>query len=318
MRVALSVRSFVFILSLGGAAALAQSQPGDTTPTLPETNVVAEPTAPAPPQVPNPDQIRIPSVLQGTVFQAPPVNGYNAETSTVGTMVNMPKQYFPGTIDTVTRDVINNQQVLFMDDLIRDIPGAVKAYGGDGVIRMDQFFVRGFEVTSQNWRKDMYLDPTFVPRDPATIERLDVLKGPSSVLYGAAQPAGTFNITTKRPTADPFATAGFMTGSFGLQRYTIDANSAVTADKSVLVRVNAAYQDNYSYRATVFNEREFVAPVVSWALDDDTSLTWAGEYQHDVFRLDQGIPAINGNPFAIGSNVFTGDPNGDTANYYSY
>ncbi|HEX4132652.1 MAG TPA: TonB-dependent siderophore receptor [Pirellulales bacterium] len=307
-------------------ADLTAYQPGDEPPavtsplppTLPETNVIAEPQPVLPQPLGNPDAIRIPSVLRGTVFNAPPVNGYNAPTSTVGTMVNMPTQYFPGTIDTVTRSVLRDQQVLMMDDTIRDIPTAVKAYGSDGVIRPDQFFVRGFEVTSQNWRKDGYLDPTYVPRDPANIERIDVLKGPSSVLYGAAQPTGTFNVTTKKPLADRFATAGFMTGSYGLQRYTIDANTSLNEDKSALVRINAAYQDNYSFRNAIYNQREFFCPIISYALDDDTSVTWAGEYQHDNFRLDQGVPAINGNPFAISNNTFTGNPNGDVADYYSY
>jgi iron complex outermembrane receptor protein len=292
--------------------------PGGERPTLPETQVIAEPPSQPPMPRGNPDTVRIPSVLQGTVFASPPVRGYNAPTSTVGTFTNTPVQHFPGTIDTITRDVIRDQNALFMDDIIRNIPGAVKSYGGDGVIRQDQFFSRGFEVTSQNWRKDGLLDPTYMPRDVANIERIDVLKGPSSVLYGAAQPTGTFNVTTKKALADQFATAGFWTGSYGLQRYTVDANSWINQDRTLLVRVNAAYQDNYSFRNTVFTQREFVAPVLTWVIDDDTALTWLGEYQHDRFRLDQGVPAINGNPFAVDNTTYTGNPNGDMANYYSY
>ena len=287
-------------------------------PTLPETEVVAEPQttqAPAPP--PN-NNTQYPSVLRGTIFQSPPVNGYNAPTSTVGTMVNVPNRIFPGTINTITRDVIRDQQILSMDEALRDIPGAVKSFGADGVIRQDQFFIRGFEATSQTFRRDGYLDPSYVPRDVANIDRIDVLKGPASVLYGAAQPTGTFNVVTKKPMLDPYLWGGVTYGSFGLQRYAFDANSAITADKSVLIRINGAYQHTDSFRDAVFQEREFIAPVVSWAMDDDTSLTWAGEYQHDRFRLDQGVPAINGNPFAISRTTFTGDPNGDIGDYRNY
>ncbi|MBS0208182.1 MAG: TonB-dependent receptor [Planctomycetes bacterium] len=285
-------------------------------PTLPDVDITAQP--PAPGNYANADRMNIPSILQGTVFASPPVRGYNAQSSTVGTFMDVPQMTFPGSINTITGDVIRDQNVLYMDDVIRNIPSAVKSFGGDGVIRSDQFFVRGFEVTSQNWRKDGYLDPTYMPRDPANIERIDVLKGPSSTLYGSAQPTGTFNVVTKKAQVDPFARAGFMTGSYGLQRYTFDVNNGLRRDGSLLFRINGAYQNGNSNVATVFNERTFIAPTVTWLISDDTSLTWSGEYQKDRFRMYQGVPAINGDPFAISRNTFTGDPNGDVADYTSY
>ncbi len=205
-----------------------------------------------------------------------------------------------------------------MDELLRDVPSAVKSYGADGVIRPDQFFIRGFEVTSQNWRKDGYLDPTYMPRDPANMQRVDVLAGPASVLYGAAQPTGTWNVTTKTAQADAFAYGGFMTGSYGLQRYTFDVNTPLNQDGTILFRLNGAYQNGNTNVQSVFNERTFVAPTFTFVLDDDTSLTWSTEYQKDRFRMYQGVPAINGDPFAINRNTFTGNPNGDVADYTSY
>lgn len=299
--------------------------PGDgptTPPTLPETEVVAE-QQPAPPQ-PQPQQppydpnSQYPTVLRGTIFASPSVTGYNADSATVGSFINVPTRILPATVNTITRDVIRDQQILNMDETLRNIPAAVKSFGNDGVIRPDQFFIRGFEANSQTFRKDGYLDPTYVPRDVANIERIDVLKGPNSVMYGASQPTGTFNVITKKPMLDPYLWGGATFGSFDLQRYAFDANSAVTVDKTVLIRINGAYQHNNSFRDTVFQEREFIAPVVSWAMSDDASLTWAVEYQHDRFRMDQGVPAINGNPFYIGRNIYTGNPYGDTANYHSY
>jgi iron complex outermembrane receptor protein len=286
-------------------------------PELPPVNVVAEPQA-TPNVGPSANEVAGPSILNGTIFTNPTVNGYNAPTSTVGSFLNTSTMQFPGSISTITRDVMSDQKVINMDDLIRDIPSAVKSYGGDGVIRLDQFFVRGYEVTSQNWRKDGFLDPTYQQRDTQNMERLDVLAGPSSVLYGSAQPTGTFNVTTKQAVADQFANAGVMTGSYGLQRYTMDVNTWLNNDKTVLFRLNGTYMLSDSFRTSVFQEREFLAPTVTLLLDDDTTLRWSGEYQHDRFRLDQGIPAINGDPFAVGNNVFTGNPSGDIGDYHSY
>jgi iron complex outermembrane receptor protein len=291
----------------------AEPQPQVAPPTAPTAPTTAPPTAP-----PASNPITGPSILKGTIFMSPPVTGYMAPSSTVGTMLDTPTYSFPGTITTIPRDLIRDQQILTIDDTIRDIPSAVKAYGADGVIRPDQLFVRGFEVTSQTFRKDGYLDPSYMPRDPANMERLDVLSGPASTLYGAAQPTGTFNVTTKRAQLNPFANFGFMTGSYNLQRYTFDMNSPITRDGTVLFRLNGAYQNNDSFRTSVFNEREFLAPTTTIIIDDDTSLTWSTEYQHDRFRMDQGVPAINGDPFAISNNTFTGNRSGDVANYHSY
>ncbi|HWC88111.1 MAG TPA: hypothetical protein VG433_00590, partial [Pirellulales bacterium] len=100
-------------------------------PELPPVNVVAEPQA-----TPSPgptEEVAGPSILNGTIFTNPTVNGYNAPTSTVGSFFNTPTMQFPGSISTITRDVMADQKVINMDDLIRDIPSAVKAYGNDGV-----------------------------------------------------------------------------------------------------------------------------------------------------------------------------------------
>ena len=309
----------VDLTSLAQAPSTATPPAGGTPaapPILPETEVVAQPQAG--PAANTYNEVTGPSILQGTVFSMPPVNGYNAPSSTVGTIVNVPDRIFPGTINTITRDTLRDQQILTMDELLRDVPSAVKAYGVDGVIRPDQFFIRGFEVTSQSWRKDGYLDPTYMPRDPANMQRVDVLAGPASVLYGAAQPTGTWNVTTKTAQADAFAYGGFMTGSYGLQRYTVDVNTPLNKDGTILFRLNAAYQNGNSNVQSVFNERTFVAPTFTFVLDDDTSLTWSTEYQKDRFRMYQGIPAINGDPFSINRNTFTGNPNGDLADYTSY
>ena len=80
-----------------------QSQP-PPVPELPETEVVAEPQ-PAQEQ-PQTNEVAGPSILRGTIFTNPTVNGYNAPTSTVGTFLNTSTMQFPGSISTITRDVI--------------------------------------------------------------------------------------------------------------------------------------------------------------------------------------------------------------------
>ena len=114
-------------------------------------------------------------------------------------MINVPLIDLPATVSVVPQAVLQDQQVINVDDLLRNVSGAVKV---NDTNRPDAFFLRGFLVTSRDYRKDGFLDPTYTPRDFADVRALEILQGPSSVLYGAGQPSGSVNLITKNPMAD--------------------------------------------------------------------------------------------------------------------
>jgi iron complex outermembrane receptor protein len=286
-------------------------------PTLPEVEVVAEP--PAPNLTPNFQPFaQQQSIAGANAFQAPPTIGYQAGSTTTGSWIDVPKLLYPGSVDTVTKQLVRDQQIIRTDDVVRNIAGAVKANGnsGDGVRRPDQFIVRGFELTTLNFRKNGFLDPTNTPRDYANVERVDVVKGPSSIAYGANLPSGTFNVTTKRAQQDRFADATFQVGSWDFYRTTIDANN-MNDSGDVLFRLNAAYQQGDSFRDFGSNERQFIAPTVTFVLDDDTTLWYEMEYNHDRRQYDTGIVAISGDPRGLPRNRFLGAPN-DFNKFHDY
>jgi iron complex outermembrane receptor protein len=309
--------------ALNSAAAFAQAPAAPTPPaagqrpTLPEVNVVADP--PAPNLTPTfqpfaPQQ----TIIQANAFQSPAAIGYQAQSSTAGTWIDIPKIRYPGSIDTVTEQIRKDQQIISSDELIRDIAGAVKSNGngGDGVRRPDQFLLRGFEMTTQNFRKNGFLDPTNTPRDYANVERVDIVKGPTSIAYGAALPSGTFNVTTKRAQQDRFAVGTFQVGSWDFYRTTIDANNMNEAG-DILFRINGAYQNGDSFRDFGSNERQFIAPTFTLLLDDDTTLWYEMEYNHDRRQYDAGIVAVSGDPRAIPRNRFLGAPT-DFQKFHDY
>lgn len=306
--------------SIDGSSAFAQAPaaptPPGTAPALPEVEVVADP--PAPNLTPNFQPFVPQTIVQSNAFQSPAAVGYHAQSSTTGTWMDVPKIRYPGSIDTVTQQMRKDQQVVSTDDLIRDIAGAVKANGngGDGVRRPDQFLLRGFELSSQNFRKNGFLDPTNTPRDYANVERVDVMKGPSAIAYGAALPSGTFNVTTKRAQQDRFAIATAQLGSWDFQRYTVDANNMNEAG-DILFRINTAYQVGNNFRQFGSNEREFIAPTLTFLLDDDTVLWWEAEYNHDRRQYDTGLVAVNGDPRAFARNRFFGAPS-DGQSFHDY
>ncbi len=250
----------------------------------------------------------------GGVFASPPAVGYDAHSSTSGTLIDVPNIDVPGTVDVVPEELRMDQQALRMEDIFRDIGGAVRS---GQQFQPDAFFLRGFEIRSRDYRKNGFLDPTVTPRDFANVERIEVLKGPASVLYGAGQPSGVINVITKKPLDRSLYYGGIQFGSYGLQRYTIDATAPLNEDKSVLYRVNAAYEDSDSFRDFGFAERTFVAPALTWAISNHTALTWQGEYVNDRRRFDTGIAAINGDVRALPINRFLGEPT-DFQHYFDY
>ena len=140
------------------------------------------------------------SILQGGVFSSPKAEGYNAQSSTAGSLVDVPNLDLPSSVDVIPEDLRRDQQALQIDDLLRDIGGAVKSGNQQ---YPDAFFLRGFEITSRDYRKNGFLDPSPTPRDFCNIERIEVLKGPASMLYGPGQPSGMIDLITEETARHP-------------------------------------------------------------------------------------------------------------------
>ena len=289
-----------------------------TAPRLPDVNVVApepQPANVAPTPAPQMPLGAEDNVLTGNLFTAPPTVGYRAGASTTGSILPIPDLRFPGTVNTITQELRQDQQALRISDIIRDIGGAVQT--NNDRLRPDSFLLRGLEMTSYNFRKNGFQDPTYTPRDFANVERIDVLKGPASVVYGGAQPAGTLNIVTKRAVQDRFAFGSMTFGSYGLQRYAADVNST-GVNSNMLYRVNAAFEDRDTFRNFSDNSRVFVAPTFTRLISPDTAITWEGEYLHDRRIPDSGLIAVNGDTRAFPADKFFGNNLTDFQEFHDY
>jgi len=279
-------------------------------PPLPETVVegTPEPTPAPQPFFPPQPQPELPSLLEGTIFDSPSPDGYLADSATTGAIVDTPLSSLPFSVGVVPRATLDDQIALRMEDVIRNTGGVTRA--GDGVFA-DRIFLRGLEVGSRNFRKDGFLDPTYVPRDFQNVERVEILKGPSSVLYGTGDPAGVVNVITKKPLNDTFAVLGYTFGSYSRSRYTLDANGIVNQSGNLLYRLNVAQEDANSFVDFDNLSRTQIAPVLTWLLDDQTTLTWSGEWHRHNTLGFQGAPAINGDPLYLPPNRFVGEPAND-------
>jgi iron complex outermembrane receptor protein len=313
--------AYLFLASAPTAYAWAQPP---APPTVPDTNVEATPTVPettvqATPY--NPDYFQDPGmndpIIAGDKFHAPAITGYNAQSSTTGSIVAMDDRDIAGTVNTISRDLMNDQLDLRFQDIARNAPGVIASPDPGGLFP-DRIFIRGFQLGSRDFRKDGFIDPTYVPRDFQNVERVEILQGPASTLYGSSSPSGLVNVITKKPLETNFNTAGFTYGAYNQARFTLDSNGFATKNGNVFYRVNVAQEDMQNYRNFGFLSRTLIAPSFTWKIDDDTRLTYLAEYHRDHRRPDQGIPAIGGNPLALPSDTYAGQPGNDFIHYAEF
>lgn len=249
------------------------------------------------------------------------VDGVVATRSATGSKTDAPLIEIPQTINVVTADQIKAQAAQTVGEALRYTPG-VRAEGYGAAAPFDVFTtVRGF-------RADLYLDGLKLPKgnidgtssgviDPWGLERLEVLKGPASGLYGASNPGGVINMVSKRPTETPVRELQVQGGSFDRIQGAFDFGGPVDEEGKVLYRITGLARDAGSQLDHAEEDRVFIAPSVTWRPTDDTSLTVLGSYQRDrgVWPFFNYLPekgslkSFNGR--RIDTDAYLGEPDFD-------
>ncbi|MEI8572698.1 TonB-dependent receptor [Methylomonas sp. LW13] len=234
---------------------------------------------------------------------------YNLTHTKTATKTDTPIMETPFSVQVVSKQVIEDQQVIRLKDALKNISGVVQ--GGDAT-GSDHFNIRGFDSTMVYRDGSPFPIAAGIPtnrRETANVENIDVLKGPASLLYGRTEPGGIVNVTTKQPLSHAYYSLQQQFGSYDLYRTTVDATGPITSDNSLLYRFNLAYQDNNSFRDYVGNERVFVAPVLTWNIDARTKATFELEYLHDESINDPGVPGLGNRPAPAPRKSFLSEPN---------
>jgi len=287
------------------------ARPAPETPRLPETVVEAVPenTLPAQPATnyqppPNP----FTGTFYDSPFASPPVDGYGATTANGGMLADTPLLSIPQSIGVVTADAMRDQQIFSVTDAFRNVSGFNTDHTTGTLAASSvefNYLARGLPSTYRRWngyRSDL-IQPSI---DAANIERIEFLKGPSSVLYGASEAGGFLNIITKKPLRANFSDLSISSGSWGLARATVDSNYIL--GEFTLFRMNAAFQSAESFRDYVNNDRIQLTPTMTVELTERTMLTLEGEYYLANTKYDLGYPVINGNSQALPRSRFLMDP----------
>lgn len=204
----------------------------------------------------------------------------------------------PQVYTTITGEVLKEQVVTNFDDALKNAPGITQLWastgrGGDGA---GYYSLRGFAV-----------QPTIVnglpgltngSLDPANIDRIEIIKGPSGTLFGSSliSYGGLINTTTKRPYKTFGGEVNYTVGSYGLNRITADLNTPLNDKKTLNFRINSAYNKQNSFQDAGFRESFFVAPSLSYNVNDRLSFLVLTEFMSNestnptMLFLDRGNP----------------------------
>lgn len=237
-----------------------------------------------------------------------PVKGYLAKRSASATRTDTSIHETPQSITVLPKDVVEDLGATRLQDVLDYAGGVGRAnnFGGQG---LTTFTVRGF-TTGEFYRNGFPINRGYpnMP-DANSIERLDVLRGPATLLYGRGDPGGTFNVLSKQPLAERHVTLGSQFDSQGLRRGTLDASGPLDEQGRLAYRLNVVGEGGETFRDQVEGERYGIAPVLSWQATDDTKLVFEGDFMRNNHPLDRGVTRY---PTQIGTasrSTFFGEKN---------
>ncbi|MGK8801618.1 TonB-dependent siderophore receptor [Acinetobacter seifertii] len=212
---------------------------------------------------------------------------YKADSSSSATRSEVALKDTPQSVSVVTQKVIEDIGATRLIEALDLAGGVTRAnnFGGQG---LTGFNLRGF--TSGEFYRNGFPINRGYPNAPDsnTIERVDVLRGPSSSLYGRGDPGGTFNLISKTPKSEQQTTLGAQLNSEGLYRTTIDTTGAVPNAENIGYRLNVITEGGDSYRDHVESKRYGIAPVIQWQASDATKVTFEADILRNQHPLDRG------------------------------
>ncbi|WP_421860110.1 TonB-dependent siderophore receptor [Parvibaculum sp.] len=226
-----------------------------------------------------------PLIVEGTTERADgPVEGPFATQSATATKTDTPIIETPQSISVISSEEMETRGARSVAEAVRYSTGITTENRGGVVTRYDMLNIRGFDVT-RNYLDGMQLHYNgwyAVPQiAPEMVERLEILKGPASVLYGNSPPGGLINLVSKRPQNTPSGEVSVGVGTNNLYEGMIDATGPIDPEGKFSYRFIGLGRTADGQARTTELERRLIAPSLKWAPTDNTSITFLAHYQHD-------------------------------------
>lgn len=233
---------------------------------------------------------------------------YNELATSSATKTESPQLETPQSVQVITKRLIDDRRPVTLTEALYNASGV--SDGGGRRATFDFPIIRGFDAST-----DIFLDGLRIERGSTNfayelmgLERIEVLKGPSSVLYGQGALGGAINQVSKRPSEDLLIEGEMTLGTYDFMQARLDVSGRL-AD-GVYGRLNGLYRANEDAIDFLGKERTFIAPSLTFELGEDTTLTLLGAYTKDdtdgsyIGLPAQGsiLPNVNG-PIPMTRNI---------------
>jgi len=244
------------------------------------------------------------------------VDGYTATRTAAGTKTDTPIVEAPRSISVIGRQQMEDRAVQNLDEALRYMPGVVaSSYGGDS--RADWLRVRSFEPTQfldgLPLPKGSYANPKIETWD---LERIALLRGPSSSVYGQTPPGGMLDMVSRRPEAEASHEVQAQIGSNNRKQISFDSTGKIDDEGRFLYRVDGVVRDSGSPIDHIDDKRYNIAPSLTWNIDPDTHLTLLTHFTRDDTGISGQFLPLQGTKLPseagkISHHKNLGDPDAD-------
>ena len=264
----------------------------------------AQEVAQAQPPAPQREQTMPEVKVQGDSFRT--------ETTTSATRTDTPLRDIPQFINSIPQSVIRSQNATTLTDALRNAPGISYAAAEGGTSANQVFYLRGFPLN-----QDIYLDGVRdlgeYNRDLFATESVEVIKGPSALMFGRGGSGGLINQSSKIANLLPHTEASMTLGSFNQRRITADSN--ISTGESDAFRIVAMAEDSGSYRYPQGVQKQGVAPSMRFGIGSGTEILLSYYYLKENSVTDFGQPTI---PAAMTGTGKAGMPQVSARAYYGF
>ncbi len=249
-----------------------------------------------------------------------PLIGYVAKRSAAGSKTDTAIIDTPQSISVVTNDELRNRQAETLSQALNYTPGFTSQPTSFNRTA-DRFRIRGMDVesaTSGSMRDGLRLQSNSYDgtQEPFGLERVEVLRGAASVLYGQLSPGGVINAVSKRPTSAPVREVQLQTGSHDRKQVAIDVGGQVPGSDTLDYRLTMLDRKSNTAQDYLNDDKLYIAPALTWRPSADTSLTILSFYQKTATRFSAPLPyqlveSVGTGPVRIGREAFIGEPDYD-------
>jgi iron complex outermembrane receptor protein len=229
---------------------------------------------------------------------------YNSDYSFSATKIAALNKDIPQSISTITKELIADKGAIYLADAVKMSSGVIPAsYYNQYTIRGISQNEEGQIINGMRTRQYYFLQPL-----TSNIERVEVIKGPSSATFSSVDPGGSINMVTKKPLAVERKEISLTVGSFSTLRGTLDFTGPLNESKTLLYRVNGAYQEAKSFRDLVNNKSFLITPSFSYIPNEKTAfntelilsdMTGVLDRGQPIFGAVAGVTDLNKTPISL-------------------